>query len=567
MREINGDAAGRPLMQGDEGLQHPQDFEYDTDELDGSEVLEESALKRPTPFIWALTFAAGVSGLLFGYDTGVISSTLVSINADLSARPLTTLDKSLITSCTSLAALLASPLTGVLADHFGRKKVILAADVLFVAGAAWQALTTSVWGMIGGRSVVGLGIGGASMVVPLYISESSPSPFRGRLVTVSSLLITGGQVVAYVIGFLFSATPGGWRWMVGLGALPAVLQILMLGFMPESPRWLVKAGRADEGRRVLGRIYGGAGDGNMNGLVEGVVRRVEREIIEEEEELGGELKGGWKGKLEHLGDGFRELVAVGANRRALVIACMLQGFQQLCGFNALMYFSATIFSLCGFASPTLTSLSIASTNFAFTIAAFYAIDRVGRRRILLLSVPVMVLGLLLCSLAFGFIDLGVPSAVAGAETAESGASRGEGQAGRGPWPLVLLASLILYVSAYALGLGVVPWQQSELFVSVRVRALGSALATATNWGSNFVVGLTFLPLMEAVGPVTTFALYAVVCVVGWGGVWRIYPETAGLGIEDVGGLLRDGWGVESSVRGWEERKRARRRVQKSREGS
>ncbi len=356
MREINGDAAGQPLMQGDESPQHAQEFGHDIDERDDSEVLEESALQTPTPFIWALTLAAGVSGLLFGYEyalpyspflllpytkpqtllrieqsesqtcsqadsskrsTGVISSTLVSINADLSARPLTTLDKSLITSCTSLAALIASPLTGVLADRFGRRRVILAADVLFVGGAAWQALTTSVWGMVGGRSIVGLGIGGASMVVPLYvlfsccsnsfpptkpkppgltqpnppryISESSPSPFRGRLVTVSSLLITGGQVVAYVIGYLFSSTPGGWRWMVGLGALPAVLQIAMLGFMPESPRWLVKAGRADEGRRVLGRIYGdGDRDGRMKRLVEGVVRRVEREILEEEE--GGQRR-------------------------------------------------------------------------------------------------------------------------------------------------------------------------------------------------------------------------------------------------------------------------------------
>lgn len=132
--------------------------------------------------------------------------------------------------------------------------------------------------------------------------------------------------------------------------------------------------------------------------------------------------------------------------------------------------------------------------------------------------------------------------------------------------MVLLAALVLYVAAYALGLGVVPWQQSELFASVRVRALGSALATATNWGSNFVVGLTFLPLMEILGPSATFVVYAVVCVAGWAAVWGIYPETAGLGIEEVGGLLREGWGVRVSVRGWEERKGARRREVKRGEG-
>ena len=194
-------------------------------------------------FIWALSSASGMSGLLFGFDTGVISSTLVSIGADLSRRNLTTLDKSLITACTSLFAFFASPIFGVLADKIGRKGMILFADALFVVGALWQAASTTVWSMIIGRCTVGFAIGGASLIAPMYIAELAPGHLRGRLVTILVGFITGGQVVAYLIGWVFSTLPAGWRWMVGLGALPAIVQLVLIACMPESPRWLAKADR------------------------------------------------------------------------------------------------------------------------------------------------------------------------------------------------------------------------------------------------------------------------------------------------------------------------------------
>ncbi|KAF2142357.1 uncharacterized protein K452DRAFT_297661 [Aplosporella prunicola CBS 121167] len=526
MRTLRADEpeANEPLITGDAAaLPDPEDYDAEFEE----EVVDESALAAPGLFIWALTFSAGVSGLLFGYDTGVISSTLVSVGTDLSARTLDTLDKSLVTSATSLFALMASPVTGVLADAWGRKTVILVADVLFIVGALGQAWSTTVWGMILGRSIVGLAVGSASFVVPLYISELSPSPFRGRLVTVASLFITGGQVVAYIVGWLYSTTPHGWKWMVGLGALPAIIQFMTLGFMPETPRWLVKAGRKEQARRVLRKVYSVPPD-QSDKLTESLVRQIEREVLEEEEAANSRRnsnipKRGLEAKLAAVNDGFGELVAVGGNRRALIIACMLQGFQQLCGFNSLMYFSATIFALVGFRSPTLTSLSIALTNFLFTLVAFHSIDRIGRRRILLYSVPIMVAGLALCAVAFNFLDLpGDEAAVH--DTAE--ASQG------GAWAAIILVAMIVYVAGYAVGMGNVPWQQSELF-PLSVRSLGSALATATNWGSNFLIGITFLPMMDGLTPVGTFALYALVCVACWVTVWRIYPETAGLGLEEM----------------------------------
>jgi SP family myo-inositol transporter-like MFS transporter 13 len=209
-----------------------------------------------------------------------------------------------------------------------------------------------------------------------------------------------------------------------------------------------------------------------------------------------------------------------------------------------MYFSATIFRLVGFESPTLTSLSIAITNFLFTLVAFHYIDRIGRRRILLWSVPIMVIGLALCAIAFGFVHLPAE------ERAASSVAGGK------LWPSIILFSMIVYVAGYAIGMGNVPWQQSELF-PLSVRSLGSAVSTATNWGSNTFIGLTFLPMMNIFTPVGTFALYAAVCVIAWIAIWRIYPETAGLSLEDVGGLLKGGYGVKDSVRRFEQRNRER----------
>ncbi|KAH8695700.1 general substrate transporter [Phaeosphaeriaceae sp. PMI808] len=517
------DAAAEPLIS--QNCEYSNGTRHDEDE-----AVDESAVLSPGLFIWGLTVCAGISGLLFGYDTGVISSTLVSINSSLSHRPLTTLDKSLITSSTSFFALLASPLTGILGDALGRRGIILIADILFIAGALTQAFSNTVWGMVAGRSVVGAAVGSASFAVPMYISELAPSAFRGRLVTVSTLFITGGQVAAYIIGWLFSAQEHGWRWMVGLGALPAIVQVCMMVLLPETPRYLVKVGQKEQARKVLRKVYGGGE--NMDRLVNDVLRKVEKEILKQDtvrdRGIPQTAKTGWKASFRKVGDNLTQLTSIGRNRRALSIACMLQGFQQLCGFNSLMYFSATIFRLVGFSSPTLTSLSIALTNFFFTLIAFHSIDRIGRRRILLCSLPIMILGLLLSSIAFLYINLPTDQKVSSPSSHQT-------------WPLVILASMVIYVAGYALGLGNVPWQQSELF-PLSVRALGSGLATATNWGANTIVGLTFLPMMEWCGATATFFMYALICGGAWGIVWRIYPETAGLGLEDVGGLLVGGGG-------------------------
>ena len=362
------------------------------------------------------------------------------------------------------------------------------------------------------------------------------------MVTILSLFLTGGQVVAYLVGWLLSTLPSGWRWTVGLGAFPAVFQLVIVLFLPETPRWLVKANREMEAQQILRKIYGHT-EGSRH-AVEQVLRSIENEISEENEEASQQkpistfassryfLR--W---LDHLPQNWNLLFQIGCNRRALAIACLLQGLQQLCGFNSLMYFSATIFSLLEFSSPTLTSLSVAVTNFLFTLVAFVLIDRIGRRRILLSSIPIMTLALLLCAAAFSTLDLTFAQDTTSEQRSETN-----------PFGAILvLLSLTVYTASYASGIGTIPWQQSELF-PLSVRSSGSALATATNWMSNFIIGLTFLPLMEWMSPGWTFVMYALVCAAGWVAIWVVYPEMSGLGLEDVRGLLADGWGVEESLR-------------------
>ena len=283
----------------------------------------------------------------------------MSIGTSLSGRALTSLDKSVITSVTALAALCASPAASAMADAAGRRPVILCADALFVLGAAVQALSTNVAGMVAGRAVVGAAVGAASFVVPLYVAELAPARHRGALVTLNVLCVTLGQALAYIIGWALSDPPSaagvgaanasGWRWMVGLGAVPAVIQgVLLLLFMPETPRWLVRAGRPAAAKNIIRKTIVASStpegqrdddeDEHQTRLVNAILGDIEAEVRAEEEEIrrrtpvaGASTKNGDGEWLR----GWRELWTVPRNRRALTIACLLQGLQQLCGFVSL----------------------------------------------------------------------------------------------------------------------------------------------------------------------------------------------------------------------------------------
>ncbi|KAL7270871.1 myo-inositol transporter itr1 [Rhizina undulata] len=498
-----------------------------TPSLGGQVVEQRDSSEKPTLWMWFLTTIAGISGLLFGYDTGVISGALVVIANDLGPSALSSSQKEFITAATSLGALLASVASGTLADAIGRKKVIAVADVIFIVGAIVQAVSHHVWPMIIGRFIIGLGVGLASLIVPLYIAELSPAYYRGRMIVINVLFITFGQVVAYAIGAGLEHVHNGWRLMVGIGAIPAGLQFFMLYFLPESPRYLVRINRDADAKEVLSKIYKGASQEDLDTKVAYI-----REFTEDNR------PGTW---WEKFSTDFKQLYTVPSNLKALIITCGLQGIQQFSGFNSLMYFSATIFQSVGFKNPTAVSMIVAGTNFVMTCIAFLLIDKIGRRRMLIGTLWGCAAGLTICAIAFHFL----PRNAAG-DIDASGSNK---------WAILVLVSQIIYVMFYALGIGNVPWVgQSEMF-PYNVRGLGTGMATATNWAGNFILGATFLTMMERMTPSGAFGFYAGLCALGWLFVVFLYPDLSGFTLEEVAEILSHGFGIKESDRRRKELKR------------
>ncbi|CAN6665509.1 myo-inositol transporter 1 [Trichomonascus vanleenenianus] len=486
--------------------------------MDNQHAIEVRSVSR---MMMALTVLTSFCGFLFGYDTGYISGALVVIGRDLSNRTLSTGDKELITSATSLGALIFALVGGPLADFVGRKWTITGANVLFIAGAICQVCAHTVWTMIAGRFVMGAGVGIASLVAPMYISEMAPSRVRGRLIVINVLAITGGQLIAYAIGAGLAHVANGWRIMVGLSLVPAVVQMVLFVLMPETPRFLVRRGRLDDAKAVLSRVY-------KDSTEQEIAAKVDDLVFHTTSSIAGEEDG--RPWYQRLAKKLQDLHFVPCNLRALVIACGLQGIQQFSGWNSLMYFSATVFESVGFDDPTAVSIIISGTNFVFTIVAFLIIDKIGRRRMLLCTVWGMALGLVLNAIAFHFLP-------------DNATTQGTPMSG---WAIVVIISMLIYAAFYATGIGNVPWQQSEMF-AMDVRSVGSAFATATNWAGSLIVSSTFLTMLNNITPTGTFAFYAGLCVLGELFVYFLYPETAGMTIEEVQGLLSGGFNVKLSV--------------------
>lgn len=512
----------------------PPDMMSNTAAPNDASAIENRSMN---PMVFALTILTSVCGFLFGYDTGYISGALVVIGQDLDGKDLTSGNKELITSATSLGALIFALIGGPLADWAGRKWVISGANLLFIIGAIIQVAAHSLWAMIVGRFVMGWGVGLASLVAPLYISELAPARFRGRLVVLNVLAITGGQLVAYAISAGLYHINNGWRILVGLSMVPAAVQMVLFIFMPETPRYLIRRGRVEEAKRVLMKTYQESSEREINDKIEELVKF--NMFMDEDSNTAGSWIKRWK-------DGLIEAHTVPSNFRAVVITCGLQGIQQFSGFNALMYFSATIFASVGFSNPTVVSLIVAGTNFVFTLLAFVFIDKIGRRRILLITIVGMIGGLVLSAICFHFIKIDFDS------------TSNTDQSKHGAWSIIVIIAMLVYVAFYASGIGNVPWQQSELF-PMRVRGVGTSLATATNWAGSLVISSTFLTMLKNVTPTGTFAFYAGLCLLGELFVYFFYPETANCTLEEVQVLLTGGFNIKESVRRNKERNKELKR--------
>ncbi|KAL9709157.1 hypothetical protein Ac2012v2_007510 [Leucoagaricus gongylophorus] len=420
-----------------------------------------------------------------------------------------------------------------MSDWIGRKPVLGIGDIIFIAGAIAQAVCHDVWSMIGGRFLVGVGVGLAACVSPLYIQELSPTRMRGRMVVLNVLMITLGQVIAYAIGAGFFHVKSGWRWMVGLGAIPGGIQFLLLFLLPESPRVLLHKGNTSAARDVMRKIYAYAKPEDIDLKVRVLDAAVQQSI-----------------HITRTTTFYDRSKSMLVNRRALVIGCGMQAFQQLCGFNTLMYYSATLFAEIGFDQPTAVGLIISGTNFLFTLIALKWIDSIGRRRIMLISAPGMIVGLVLASIAFHFMTLTTGNILI------------EGASYSRAWSAIVLLSMIIFVASYATGLGNVPWQQGEFF-PLEVRGIGTSLSTATNWSANLLINSTYLSLMAKITPSGAFGFYAGLCALGYTFVVFCFPETAGLSLEEVRGAFGKGGFLKTIREG--ERLRKLKREMKERE--
>ncbi|EPY50939.1 MFS myo-inositol transporter [Schizosaccharomyces cryophilus OY26] len=488
-----------PIRATDTNVVLSLDPDNPVDETSPKEFHEE----KISSWIWILSTVAGISGLLFGYDTGVISGALAVIGSDLGSE-LSSKQRELITSATPFAALLSGITSGWLADLLGRKRLLMYADGIFVLGSIVMAVARNIATLVAGRFIVGWGIGLASLIVPMYITELAPAHMRGRLVIIYVVFITGGQLVAYSLNAAFENVRQGWRIMMGLGALPALCQLIPLFWTPESPRYLLKQNHVEKVYKIMSRIHPNARPGEIAYKVS---------LIQEGMNFSS-LEGNQFQRVKHS---FNRLWSVPSNRRSLFIACFLQAFQQFSGTNAIQYFSAILFESVGFKNSIQISIVVGATNFLFTILAFMFIDRIGRRRILLYSATTMIIALSVCAVSYHFLELK-----------------------KTEWKYVTLVSIIAFLASYAFGIGNIPWQQAELF-PMEVRALGTGFSTAVNWSGNLIVSATFLTMMESITSVGTFGLYAGFCFVGLITCFFTYPELAGMSIEHISILLEKGF--------------------------
>jgi sugar porter (SP) family MFS transporter len=425
---------------------------------------------------------AALGGLLFGYDTGIIASALLFIRSDFD---LSSFQQGMVVAAVPIGAVFGAALAGSLSDKYGRRRMILLAAGLFIAGSIVSALAPGAEVLIVARVFIGFAIGLASATCPVYISEVAPAALRGRLVTLFQLAVTVGILVAYVVGLALEPS-GSWEWMLALGAVPAFLLGAGILAMPQSPRWLVMIGDSIEARKELLQLRE-------------TTEEVEAELSEIEASIDTE-----KGS-------YRDLRRP-AIKAALVVGVGLAILQQVTGINTVIYYAPTIIQDTGIDSDSaaiLASIGVGVVNVLATVAALWLVSRFGRRPLLVVGVTGMVIALVLLGLAF---EVG---------------SGGEGLAS------LAVIALMLYVAAFAISLGPIFWILNAEIYPLKARGHAAGVGTMANWTSNFLVSLTFLPLINWLGSATTFWFYAAVGVFTVFFCLRFVPETKGKQLEEI----------------------------------
>ena len=435
-----------------------------------------------TGFVFAAAAFAALGGLLFGYDTGVISGALIFIRTQFG---LSTFQQELVVSVVLVGAAVGALSGGRLADIFGRRLMLLVTALIFVAGALVCAAAPSLVVLVIGRMIVGLGIGLSCSTVPIYISEVSPPQARGWQVSLFQLAITIGILAAYLVDYVFSGSMA-WRWMLGLAVIPGAILGLGMIRMPESPRWLAEHGQTDLAREVLSRIRAGKN-------IDSEWREIQETLAETEE----------RGRFSDL---FGPSI-----KTALVIGVGLAIFQQVTGINTVIYYAPVIVQSAGIASASgaiLATAGIGLVNVLMTIVAMWLIDHVGRRPLLLIGIAGMILSLGVLGFVFRMPTGGALA-----------------------WLAVI--TLMVYVASFAISLGPIFWLLIAEIYPLRVRGIAEGTAAGVNWAFNFLVSLTFLTLVELLGPSLTFWVYAILAIGSWLFSYYLVPETKGRTLEEI----------------------------------
>ncbi|WP_339208660.1 sugar porter family MFS transporter [Paenibacillus sp. FSL K6-3182] len=439
-------------------------------------------------FVTLVSIVSALGGLLFGFDTAVVSGAVgfMEDRFDLSKLQVGWAVSSLIIGC-----IVGAAMSGILGDRFGRKKVLIAAATLFIISSIGSAVPDTFSAFIVARIIGGIGIGITSTLCPLYNAEIAPAKYRGRLVALNQLAIVTGIFLTYFVNLWISGSgdeawgiASAWRWMFGVGAIPGLLFLILLFFVPESPRWLIKQRRAAAALPILLRIHG--------------EELAKKEVID------------IKHSFEQESGSIRQLFSPGL-RIALIVGVGLAVLQQVTGINAVMYYAPEIFKATGAGTNAslIQTILVGFINLLFTLVALWLIDKVGRKALLLVGSASMTICLIVIGIAF--------------------------QTGHAAGPLVLIF-ILLYVASFAISLGPVVWViMSEIFPN-RIRGKATAIAAMALWAADYLVSQSFPPMLSSAGPAATFWIYGGMALLAFLFTWRVVPETKGKSLEEIEAL-------------------------------
>jgi SP family xylose:H+ symportor-like MFS transporter len=441
-------------------------------------------------FVIRVCLIAALGGLLFGYDTAVISGAIGFLRDHFA---LTAKEQGWAAACALFGCVIGVSLAGITSDGLGRKKTLILAGLLFFVSAIGTAIAIGFPTFVVFRILGGVGVGIASMASPMYIAEISPARIRGRMVSVNQFAIVSGMLIIYFVNYFIAAggdpawnTAMGWRWMFASGVVPSAIFLFALFSVAESPRWLVEHGRLDEAQHVLTRVGGAR-------FADEELRAIKDTVVNETQ--------------QHL-----HLLAPGM-RFVLLLGIALAVLQQVVGINVFLYYAPEIFKQLGFQvdAALMATVCVGVVNLTFTVLAIWTVDRLGRKPLMLLGAAGMGVCLFTAGAAFQLHVL----------------------AG---WVVALILG---YIACFALSVGPVTWViLSEIFPnSIRGRAL--SVATFTLWSANFVVSQTFPMMNENDWLIANFNhgfpfyVYGAFCVVLLAVVWLGVPETKGRSLEEI----------------------------------